>query len=106
MSDIVQMLNFKVYSNVFRCQLRVTTYLQNHKTKTNSWDIFQQLWEMHDNQGIISFETQDSSRFLIAISIFTEKITRFLNSGKLVSVSNIRKKYPWEFRQLKIVMLL
>ena len=78
----------------------------NHKTKTNSRDIFEQLWQTHDNQGIISFETQDSSRFLIAISIFTEKINRFLNSGKLVSITDIRRKYSWEFRRLKIVSLL
>ena len=37
---------------------------------------------------------------------FLLKNYRFLNSGKLVSVTDIRRKYSWEFRQLKIVMLL
>ena len=78
-----------VNSNVFGSQSRVTS---NHKTKTNSRDIFEELWQTHDNQGIISFENQDSS-------VFTEKINRLLNSGKLVSVTDIRRKYSWELRQ-------
>ena len=75
-----------------------TSVTSNHKTKTNSRDIFEELWQTHDNQGIISFENQDGS-------VFTEKIDRFLNSGELVSVTDIRRKYSWELRQLKIVTL-
>ena len=36
-----------------------TSVTSNHKTKTNSRDIFEELWQTHDNQGIISFENQD-----------------------------------------------
>ena len=75
-----------------------TSVTSKHKTKTNSTDIFEELWQTHDDQGIVSFENQDSS-------VFTEKINRFLNSGKLVSVTDIHRKYSWEFRQLKIVTL-
>ena len=39
-----------------RESVSVTSY---HKTKTNGRDIFEELWQTHDNQGIISFETQD-----------------------------------------------
>ena len=28
---------------------------------TNSRDIFEQLWQTHNNQGIISLETQDTA---------------------------------------------
>ena len=69
-----------------------TSVTSNHKTKTNSRDIFEELWQTHDNQGIISIENQDGS-------VFTEKIDRFLNSGELVSVTDIRRKYSWELRQ-------
>lgn len=48
-------------SNVtVQCQSRVTT---NHKTKSNSLDTLEQLWQTHDNQGIILFETLDGSYF-------------------------------------------
>ena len=63
-----------------------TYNLSNHKTKTNHWDIFEQLWQTNDNQGIIFLETEDSSYFKIAISFFTENFIRFV-SGKLVSVT-------------------
>ena len=43
--------------------------------------------------------------FKLPFSLFTEKNNRFLNSGKLVSVTDIRRKYSWEFTQLKIVTL-
>ena len=44
--------------------------------------------------------------FKLPFQFLLKKISRFLNSGKLLSVIDIRRKYSWEFRQLKIVTLL
>ena len=86
----------------------MTSNRKTTKPKQTEWGYFRGTLAntRQRNQGIISFETQDSSSFEIAISVLTEKINRFLNSGKLVSVTDIRRKYSREFRQLKIVTLL
>ena len=49
--------------DVFGSQSRVTRNRKTTNPKTNIWDIFEQLWQTHDNQGIISLETQDISSF-------------------------------------------
>ena len=44
--------------------------------KTNTWDIFQQLWQTHDKQGIIFLETQDQA-FKFPFQILLNKIMGF-----------------------------
>ena len=60
-------------SNVFGSQSRVTSNIKTTKPKQTVGIFSKDSGKKHDNQGVISFETQDYSSFLIDISVFLLK---------------------------------
>ena len=92
---------FAKNSNLFGSQSRVTYNCKTTKPKQTVGIFSKNSGKHTTTKALKQFKFLD-----FHFSFYWKKIKKFLNSGKQVSVTDLCRKYSWEFRQIKIVTLL
>ena len=92
---------------VFGSQSRVTSNRKTTKPKQTVGILSKNSGKQTTTKKSLPWKLKAVQVLKLPFQFLLKKVKkRFLNSVKLVSVTDIRRKYSWEFRHLKIVTLL